>query len=219
VEGDPRLGTGKLARNSEFQALLPLRGKILNVQKAGVSEMLSNAECASIIQVVGAGTGAPFDLEQMRYGKIVITTDADVDGAHIRCLLITLFAALHAAGDRGGRLYAAVPPLHRIEVGRRKDPVYTYSEKQMKDELRRISARGAKVKGQIQRYKGLGEMDPDQLAETTMHPASRTLRRINPGEVEAAERALELLMGNDVAPRRDFIISSASRVNRELLDT
>jgi DNA gyrase subunit B len=118
-----------------------------------------------------------------------------------------------------GRLYAAVPPLHRIETVGGKDPVYTYSEKQMKDELRRISARGAKVKGQIQRYKGLGEMDPDQLAETTMHPASRTLRRINPGEVEAAERALELLMGNDVAPRRDFIISSASRVNRELLDT
>ncbi|MGI8535157.1 MAG: DNA gyrase/topoisomerase IV subunit B [Mycobacteriales bacterium] len=219
VEGDSALGTGKLARNSEFQALLPLRGKILNVQKAGVSEMLSNAECAAIIQVVGAGTGRTFDLEQMRYGKIVLTTDADVDGAHIRCLLITLFARYMRPVIESGRLYAAVPPLHRIEVAGAKEPIYTYSEKQMQGELRKIAARGAKVKGQIQRYKGLGEMNPDQLAETTMHPASRILRRINPGEVNAAERVLELLMGNDVAPRRDFIVSSASRVNRELLDT
>ena len=219
VEGDSALGTGKLARNSEFQALLPLRGKILNVQKAGVSEMLSNTECASIIQVVGAGTGRTFDLEQMRYGKIVLTTDADVDGAHIRCLLITLFARYMRPVIEAGRLYAAVPPLHRIEVAGAKEPIYTYSEKQMQGELKKIAARGAKVKGQIQRYKGLGEMDPDQLAETTMHPATRTLRRINPGEVDAAERVLELLMGNDVAPRRDFIVSSASRVNRDLLDT
>ena len=219
VEGDSALGTGKLARNSEFQALLPLRGKILNVQKAGVSEMLSNAECAAIIQVVGAGTGRTFDLEQMRYGKVVITTDADVDGAHIRCLLITLFARYMRPVIESGRLFAAVPPLHRIEVAGAKEPVYTYSEKQMQAELKKIAARGGRVKGQIQRYKGLGEMDPDQLAETTMHPATRTLRRIALGDVEAAERALELLMGNEVAPRRDFIVSSAKRVNRELLDT
>ncbi|MEX2290248.1 MAG: DNA topoisomerase IV subunit B [Mycobacteriales bacterium] len=219
VEGDSALGTGKLARNSEFQALLPLRGKILNVQKAGVSEMLSNAECASIIQVVGAGTGRTFDLEQMRYGKVILMMDADVDGAHIRCLLITLFARYMRPVLESGRLFAAVPPLHRIEVAGAKEPIYTYSEKQRKDELRKIAARGAKVKGQIQRYKGLGEMDPDQLAETTMHPATRTLRRINEGDLDAAERVLELLMGNDVAPRRDFIVSSASRVNRELLDT
>jgi len=219
VEGDSALGTGKLARNSEFQALLPLRGKILNVQKAGVSEMLSNAECAAIIQVVGAGTGRTFDLEQMRYGKVVLTTDADVDGAHIRCLLITLFARYMRPVIESGRLYAAVPPLHRIEVAGAKEPIYTYSEKQMQAELKKIAARGAKVRGQIQRYKGLGEMDPDQLADTTMHPATRTLRRINPGEVEAAERVLELLMGNDVAPRREFIVRNASRVNRELLDT
>ena len=219
VEGDSALGTGKLARNSEFQALLPLRGKILNVQKAGVSEMLANAECAAIIQVIGAGTGRTFDLDQMRYGKVVITTDADVDGAHIRCLLITLFARYMRPVIEAGRLYAAVPPLHRIEVVGGKAPVYTYSEKQMQAELKKIAARGGRVKGQIQRYKGLGEMDPDQLAETTMHPASRTLRRINAGEVEAAERALELLMGNEVAPRRDFIVASAARVDKELLDT
>ena len=144
VEGDSALGTGKLARNSEFQALLPLRGKILNVQKAGVSEMLANAECAAIIQVVGAGTGRTFDLDAMRYGKIVITTDADVDGAHIRCLLITLFARYMRPVIEAGRLYAAVPPLHRIEVVGAKEPVYTYSEKQMQAELRKIAARGAR---------------------------------------------------------------------------
>jgi DNA gyrase subunit B len=219
VEGDSALGTGKLARNSEFQALLPLRGKILNVQKAGVSEMLSNAECAAIIQVVGAGTGRTFDPDQMRYGKIVITTDADVDGAHIRCLLITLFARYMRPVIETGRLFAAVPPLHRIEVVGASAPIYTYSEKQMQQELKKIAARGGRVKGQIQRYKGLGEMDPDQLADTTMHPATRTLRRIQPGDAEGAERALELLMGNDVAPRRDFIVANAGRVNKEALDT
>jgi len=219
VEGDSALGTGKLARNSEFQALLPLRGKILNVQKASPSEMLANAECASIIQVVGAGTGRTFDLDQMRYGKIVITTDADVDGAHIRCLLITLFAKYMRPVIESGRLYAAVPPLHRIEVVGAAEAIYTYSDKQYQQAVKKIEQQGKRIKGVPQRYKGLGEMDPDQLAETTMHPASRTLRRINPGEAEAAEAALELLMGNDVAPRRDFIISSASRVNRELLDT
>ena len=218
VEGDSALGTGKLARNSEFQALLPLRGKILNVQKAGVGEMLANAECASIIQVVGAGTGRTFDLGQMRYGKIVITTDADVDGAHIRCLLITLFARYMPQVISAGRLYAAVPPLHRVEISGVKEPVYTYSEQQMRQLVNKLEASGKHIKQPIQRYKGLGEMDPDQLAETTMHPATRTLRRINPGEADTAERALELLMGNDVAPRRDFIVASAGRVDRATLD-
>jgi DNA gyrase subunit B len=218
VEGDSALGTGKLARNSEYQALLPLRGKILNVQKAGVGEMLANAECSSIIQVVGAGTGRTFDLEQMRYGKIVITTDADVDGAHIRCLLITLFARYMRPVIEAGRLYAAVPPLHRIEVVGTKEPIYTYSEKQMLQTVKRVEASGKRVKQPMQRYKGLGEMDPDQLAETTMHPATRTLRRINLGEIDLAEHSLELLMGNEVAPRREFIINSAGRVDRAALD-
>ena len=219
VEGDSALGTGKLARNSEYQALLPLRGKILNVQKAGVGEMLANAECASIIQVVGAGTGRTCDLDQMRYGKIVITVDADVDGSHIRCLLITLFARYMRPVIEAGRLYAAVPPLHRIEVSGSKDPIYTYSEKQMLLTVKRLEASGKHVKQPMQRYKGLGEMDPDQLAETTMHPATRTLRRINLGDIDLAEHSLELLMGNEVAPRREFIINSAGRVDRAALDT
>jgi len=218
VEGDSALGTGKLARNSEYQALLPLRGKILNVQKAGVTEMLNNAECSSIIQVVGAGTGRTFDLEQMRYGKIVLMVDADVDGSHIRCLLITLFARYMRPVLDSGRLYAAVPPLHRVEVAG-GGVHYTYTDRELNALLKKLDSAGKKVKGQIQRYKGLGEMDPDQLAETTMHPASRTLRRILPGEVGAAEAALELLMGNDVGPRRDFIVSSAGRVSKEALDT
>ncbi len=218
VEGDSALGTGKLARNSEFQALLPLRGKILNVQKASVGEMLANAECSSIIQVVGAGTGRTFDVAQMRYGKIVITTDADVDGAHIRCLLITLFARYMRPVIEAGRLYAAVPPLHRIETVGAKEPIYTYSEKQMLQTVKRLEASGKRVKQPMQRYKGLGEMDPDQLAETTMHPASRTLRRINLGDIEMAEHSLDLLMGNEVAPRREFIINSAGRVDRAALD-
>ena len=219
VEGDSALGTGKLARNSEYQALLPLRGKILNVQKAGVGEMLANAECASIIQVVGAGTGRTCDLDQMRYGKIVITVDADVDGSHIRCLLITLFARYMRPVIEAGRLYAAVPPLHRIEVSGSKDPIYTYSEKQMLQTVKRLEASGKHVKQPMPRYKGLGEMDPDQLAETTMHPATRTLRRINLGDIDLAEHSLELLMGNEVAPRREFIINSAGRVDRAALDT
>jgi DNA gyrase subunit B len=218
VEGDSALGTGKLARNSEYQAMLPLRGKILNVQKAGVSEMLSNAECAAIIQVVGAGTGRTFELESMRYHKIVLMVDADVDGEHIRCLLITLFARYMRPVIQSGRLFAAMPPLHRVEVAG-GDVHYTYSDKQLQQLMKKLEAQGKRVKGQIQRYKGLGEMDPDQLAETTMQPSTRTLRRINLGDVDAAERALELLMGNDVAPRRDFIVSNAGRVDKEALDT
>ena len=219
VEGDSALGTGKLARNSEYQALLPLRGKILNVQKAGLSEMLANAECAMIIQVVGTDTGRTFDLEQMRYNKIVLMSDADVDGAHIRCLLITLFARYMRPVIEAGRLYAAMPPLHRVEVANGGGVHYTYSDKQLQQLLKRLDQQGKRVKGQIQRYKGLGEMDPDQLAETTMQPSSRTLRRIALSDAEAAERALELLMGNDVAPRREFIVSSAHRVDKEALDT
>jgi DNA gyrase subunit B len=218
VEGDSALGTGKLARNSEFQALLPLRGKILNVQKAGVGEMLANAECASIIQVVGAGTGRTFDLEQMRYHKVVLMADADVDGAHIRCLLITLFARYMRPVIEAGRLFAAVPPLHRVEVVGGGEPTYTYTEQEMHRLVKKLEASGKRIKQPIQRYKGLGEMDPDQLAETTMHPATRTLRRINLGDVEEAEHSLELLMGNEVAPRREFIINSAGRIDRAALD-
>jgi DNA gyrase subunit B len=223
VEGDSALGTAKLARTSEFQALLPIRGKILNVQKASVSDMLKNAECASIIQVVGAGSGRTFDLEAARYGKIVLMTDADVDGAHIRTLLLTLFFRYMRPLVDAGRVYAAVPPLHRVEVvnpgAKKNEVVYTYSEAELHRLLAQLDKRGRRYKEPIQRYKGLGEMDADQLAETTMDPRHRTLRRVRASDAAAAERVFDLLMGNDVAPRKDFIVEGAARLDRERIDT
>ena len=222
VEGDSAMGTAKEARSSEFQALLPIRGKILNVQKATVSDMLKNAECASIIQVIGAGSGRSFDLEAARYGKVIIMTDADVDGAHIRTLLLTLFFRYMRPLVDAGRVYAAMPPLHRIEVvnpgSRKNELIYTFNELEMRRTLTRLERAGKKVKQPMQRYKGLGEMDADQLADTTMDPRHRTLRRVTMRDLEAAERTFELLMGNDVAPRKDFIIESAAEVDRERID-
>ncbi|GAA2085734.1 DNA topoisomerase IV subunit B [Pseudolysinimonas kribbensis] len=211
VEGDSALGTAKLGRDSEYQALLPIRGKILNVQKASVADMLSNAECASIIQVIGAGSGRTFELDQARYGKVIIMADADVDGAHIRTLLLTLFFKYMPAMIEDGRVFAAVPPLHRVVIqnpgSKPNEIVYTYSEAELNQVLATLRKSGRKYQDPIQRYKGLGEMDADQLAETTMSRAHRTLRRVKVADAEQAARVFELLMGNDVAPRKDFIIA------------
>ncbi|CAN7361930.1 DNA topoisomerase IV subunit B [Terrabacter sp. LjRoot27] len=222
VEGDSAMGTAKEARNSEFQALLPIRGKILNVQKASVSDMLKNAECASIIQVIGAGSGRSFDLSAARYGKVIIMTDADVDGAHIRTLLLTLFFRYMRPLVDAGRVYAAMPPLHRLEVinagAKKNELIYTFNEPEMRRTLARLEKSGKKIKQPMQRYKGLGEMDADQLADTTMDPRHRTLRKVTMRDLETAERVFELLMGNEVAPRKDFIIESAAEVDRERID-
>ena len=224
VEGDSALGTAKNARNSEFQALLPIRGKILNVQKASQADMLRNAECSAIIQVVGAGSGRTFDLDSARYGKVILMTDADVDGAHIRTLLLTLFFRYMRPMVEAGRVFAAVPPLHRVEVAakgrRRKEVIYTYSDAELVDTLRRLERAGRTFK-EPQRYKGLGEMDAHQLAETTMEPGHRTLRRITVEDEAAlaeAEGVFELLMGASVEPRRDFIIAGARDIDRERID-
>ncbi|WP_405640390.1 type IIA DNA topoisomerase subunit B [Streptomyces uncialis] len=223
VEGDSALGTAKLARNSEFQALLPIRGKILNVQKSSVSDMLKNAECGAIIQVIGAGSGRTFDLDAARYGKIILLVDADVDGAHIRCLLLTLFQRYMRPMVAAGRVFAAVPPLHRIELVQPKKGqdkyVYTYSDNELRQTLLEYRRRKVRYKDSIQRYKGLGEMDADQLAETTMEPRFRTLRRINIGDLDSAESVFDLLMGNEVAPRKEFITSSAATLDRSRIDT
>ena len=222
VEGDSALGTAKLARNAAWQALLPIRGKILNVQKASVGDMLKNAECASILQVVGAGSGRTFDLAQARYGRVVLMTDADVDGAHIRTLLITLFFRYMRPLVDAGRLFAAVPPLHRVELTNpRKGQqryVYTYADDELTRLLRDLDRRGQRWKDPVQRYKGLGEMDARQLAETTMEPRRRSLRRITVGAAQAAEEVFELLMGNDVAPRKEFIVAGAAALDRARLD-
>ncbi|MFE7858133.1 type IIA DNA topoisomerase subunit B [Streptomyces sp. NPDC101209] len=222
VEGDSALGTAKLARNSEFQALLPIRGKILNVQKSSVTDMLKNAECGAIIQVIGAGSGRTFDIDAARYGKIIMMTDADVDGSHIRTLLLTLFHRYMRPMVEAGRVFAAVPPLHRIELVQPKKGqdkyVYTYSDRELRDKLLEFESKGVRYKDSIQRYKGLGEMDADQLAETTMDPRHRTLRRINLSDLDAAETVFDLLMGNDVAPRKEFISSSAATLDRSRID-
>ena len=218
VEGDSALGTTKAARNSEFQAILPIRGKILNVQKASLSQMLENNECASIIQVIGAGSGRSFQLDEARYGRVILMSDADVDGAHIRCLLLTLLYRYMRPLIESGRVFAAIPPLHRIDVvgGKRGELFYTYSDDEMRKVLSELTKNGKRWKEPIQRYKGLGEMDADQLRETTMDPNHRTLRRVTMKDAVAAEAMFELLMGNDVAPRKEFI--STAEIDRERID-
>ncbi|MFC6713567.1 DNA gyrase/topoisomerase IV subunit B [Branchiibius cervicis] len=221
VEGDSALGTGLAARNSEYQALLPIRGKILNVQKASIADMLKNAECASIIQVIGAGSGRTFDPEMARYGKVILMSDADVDGAHIRTLLLTLFFRYMRPMVEQGRVFAAMPPLHRIETvaqGRAKgEVIYTYTEQQMRTTIRDLERKGRSIKTP-QRYKGLGEMDAHQLADTTMDPRHRTLRRVSLKDAARAEEIFDLLMGSKVEPRRDFLVESADSLERERID-
>jgi DNA gyrase subunit B len=222
VEGDSALGTAKLARDSEFQALLPIRGKILNVQKASVSDMLKNAECAAIIQVIGAGSGTSFDLDAARYQRVIVLSDADVDGAHIRTLLLTLFHRYLHPMLAAGRVFAAVPPLHRIELtsprkGQQKYN-YTYSDSEMRRILLELERKGQRWKEPVQRYKGLGEMDASQLAETTMDPRHRMLRRIRVEDAAAASSMFDLLMGSEVAPRREFIVSGAAELDASKID-
>jgi len=225
VEGDSALGTARHARNSEFQALLPIRGKILNVQKASISDMLGNAECAAIITTIGAGSGRTFDLSQARYGKVILMSDADVDGAHIRTLLLTLFFRYMRPLVEAGRVFSAVPPLHRVIVmnpgSKPNETIYTYSEAELHALLAKLQKAGKRWQDPIQRYKGLGEMDADQLATTTMDKQGRLLRRVTIEDAEAADAAIrtfELLMGSEVAPRREFIMSSSDRLSRESID-
>ena len=223
VEGDSALGTAKSARDADFQALLPIRGKILNVQKASLADMLKNAECAAIIQVIGGGAGRSFDLDSVRYDKIIVMSDADVDGAHIRCLLLTLIHRYLPGLLEDGRVFAAVPPLHRIEIlgkgGKGGEVVYSYSDKEMQSIVKTATSKGKRVKEPVQRYKGLGEMDAGQLRETTMDPAKRTLRRMTVSDGTESAGVFDLLMGEHVAPRKDFIIAGAHELDRTRIDT
>ena len=187
VEGDSALGTAKLARDSEFQALLPIRGKILNVQKSSLGDMLKNAECAAIIQVIGAGSGRTFDLDAARYGKVILMADADVDGAHIRCLLLTLFHRYMRPLLEDGRVYAAVPPLHRIEVisggGKKNEFRYTYSDAELKRVLAELEQEGPKVKdADRSATRASARWTPASCARPRWTRGSRTLRRVTVGD-------------------------------------
>ncbi|RJQ76672.1 type IIA DNA topoisomerase subunit B [Pseudonocardiaceae bacterium YIM PH 21723] len=219
VEGDSALGSARMARVSEYQALLPLRGKILNVQKANLADTLRNAEIASIVQVLGAGSGRTFDLSTMRYGRVILMADADVDGSHIRTLLITLFAKYMRPVIEDGRLFAAMPPLHKVVTkGRGSETIFTFTQKEMETTVARLEKAGKQIVKPVPRFKGLGEMDADELWDTTMNPATRSVRRITMDDVEAAEGALELLMGEKVEPRRNWLVESASRVDQDAID-
>jgi DNA gyrase subunit B len=211
--------SARMARVSEYQALLPLRGKILNVQKASLADTLRNVEIASIVQVLGAGSGRTFDLTTMRYGRVILMADADVDGSHIRTLLITLFARYMRPVIEDGRLFAAMPPLHKITTkGRNAETHFTFSQREMETKLAALQRAGKQVVTPVPRFKGLGEMDAEELWDTTMNPATRSVRRITLNDVEAAEQALELLMGEKVEPRRAWLVESSVRVDQSAID-
>jgi DNA gyrase subunit B len=219
VEGDSALGSARMARAAEYQALLPIRGKILNVQKASLADTLKNVEVASIVQVLGAGTGRTFEPAQLRYGRIILMADADVDGAHIRTLLITLFAKYMRPVIELGRLYAAMPPLHKVQTkGRNAETIFTFTQAEMEQTVARLNRAGRQVITPVPRFKGLGEMDADELWATTMNPATRSVRRITMQDIDAAERTLDLLMGEKVEPRRNWLVESAKRVDRDAID-
>ena len=223
VEGDSALGTAKLARDSEYQALLPIRGKILNVQKASVSDMLSNAECASIIQVIGAGSGRSFDLE---LGAVRQGHHHERRGCrrrphpHAAAHAVLQVHAGHDQRRQGVRRGAAAAPGGRGRTPGTKpnDAIYTYSEAELEGILAGLKKANRRYQDPIQRYKGLGEMDADQLASTTMDRRYRTLRRVRVRDAELAARTFELLMGNDVAPRKDFIVAGSDALSRDRID-
>jgi DNA gyrase subunit B len=207
VEGESAGGSAKQGRDRKFQAILPLRGKILNVERASMHNTLSNQEIKNLIASLGCGINEEFKPEKLRYSKVIIMTDADVDGAHIRTLLLTFFFRYMRGLIEGGYLYIAQPPLYRVKSG--KKVLYAFSD----DELKKIISQiGNSGKVEVQRYKGLGEMDPQQLWETTMDPARRVILRVTIREAEEADRLFNLLMGDKVAPRRKFIEEHANEV-------
>ena len=210
VEGQSAGGSSKMARNKEFQAILPLKGKILNVEKAQPIKVLSNEEIANLITAIGTGVGEEFNLEKLRYGKIIIMKDGDVEGKHIKTLLLTFFYRYMLQLIENGNVFVAVPPLYKI---RKHKDHYVYSDKGLKLALNKLG-QGKNVN--VQRFKGLGEMNPQQLWETTMNPSSRTLKKVAVEDAVEADETISILMGDDVAPRKQFIEEHAKEANLDL---
>ena len=213
VEGDSAGGSAKQGRSRHFQAILPIRGKILNVEKATLDKILANEEIRSLFTAMGTGFGGDFDLSKARYQKLVIMTDADVDGSHIRTLLITLFYRYMRPAVEAGYIYIAQPPLYKLKQG--KNEYYIQNDKELEAKLKELPAH---PKPQLSRYKGLGEMDAEQLWETTMNPENRSMLQVSVEDAAEADQILDILMGDRVEPRREFIESNAKYVNMEDLD-
>jgi DNA gyrase subunit B len=208
--------SAKQGRDRHFQAILPLRGKIMNTERARLDKVLSSEEIKALISAMGAGVGDQFTLDNRRYDRVVVMCDADVDGAHIRTLLLTFFFRYMQPLIEGGHLYMAQPPLYRIEAKRAKDVRYAYSDAERDAVLEELKKKGLDTANTsqvvIQRYKGLGEMNPEQLWETTMDPQKRTMLKVTIEDAAEADRTFDMLMGNAVPPRRKFITTHAKDV-------
>ena len=209
MEGESAGGSSRQARDKEYQAILPLKGKILNVEKAAPAKVFSSEEVINLITAIGTGTGEQFNIEKLRYGKVIIMTDADVDGNHISCLILTLLFRYMPQLIEAGRVFVAVAPLYKIKKG--NESHYVYSDEELKRKMERLGG-----KPDVQRFKGLGEMNPEQLWETTMNPKERTLKKVTIEDAVEADNVFSMLMGDEVGPRREFIENHAKMAELDI---